>query len=412
MVRPADPLTRTGRRVVGRVDQFLHRPLPTPPAALRRGPLRRQAFPSRLRSPRLTSQLGLVLGIAIGICFATGFLSHLIQHPPGWFAWPSRPVELYRVTQGVHVATGLASIPLLTAKLWSVYPKLFRWPPVRDPAHALERLSVLVLVSAVLFQLVTGVLNIAYWYAPMPFGFLPTHYWTAWVAIGALLLHIAVKLPIIRGALSRDRPVRTVTVGGLTRRGLLIAVGSTTGVLTLATVGQTLRPLRYVSVLAPRRPDIGPQGLPVNTSAAAANVTTAALDPAYRLTVHGPAGQETFSLTDLAALPQVTVELPIACVEGWSATGHWTGVRLGELIGRVGGRPGHDAVVVHSLQHGAYAVSIVDESHTADPLTLIATGLNGEPLHLDHGYPCRLIAPNRPGALQTKWLTSVTVVPP
>ena len=36
---------------------------------------------------------------------------------------------LYRVTQGVHVATGLASIPLLLAKLWAVYPKLFTWPP-------------------------------------------------------------------------------------------------------------------------------------------------------------------------------------------------------------------------------------------------------------------------------------------
>jgi DMSO/TMAO reductase YedYZ molybdopterin-dependent catalytic subunit len=31
-------------------------------------------------------------------------------------------------------------------------------------------------------------------------------------------------------------------------------------------------------------------------------------------------------------------------------------------------------------------------------------------LALDHGYPCRLIAPNRPGVMQTKWLASLTVV--
>jgi DMSO/TMAO reductase YedYZ molybdopterin-dependent catalytic subunit len=59
----------------------------------------------------------------------------------------------------------------------------------------------------------------------------------------------------------------------------------------------------------------------------------------------------------------------------------------------------------------AYASSIVDAPHAADPLSLIALRLNGETLHIDHGYPCRLIAPNRPGAMQTKWLQAFTVVP-
>src|SRR5258708_39560026 len=90
-------------------------------------------FTSRLRSPRLTSQVGLWLGVFFGICFVTGFISHAIQHPPSWFFWPSRPVGLYRITQGVHVATGLASIPLLAVKLWSVFPRLFKWPALRDP---------------------------------------------------------------------------------------------------------------------------------------------------------------------------------------------------------------------------------------------------------------------------------------
>jgi hypothetical protein len=66
----------------------------------------------------------------------TGLLSHGIQHPPAWFWWPSRPVNLYRLTQGVHGATGLVAVPLLLAKLWVVYPKLFTWPPARDLAHA------------------------------------------------------------------------------------------------------------------------------------------------------------------------------------------------------------------------------------------------------------------------------------
>jgi hypothetical protein len=55
---------------------------------------------------------------------------------------------------------GLAAIPLVSAKLWSAYPKLFRWPPVRGIAHAIERASLAVLVATALFQLASGVLNI------------------------------------------------------------------------------------------------------------------------------------------------------------------------------------------------------------------------------------------------------------
>jgi DMSO/TMAO reductase YedYZ molybdopterin-dependent catalytic subunit len=45
-----------------------------------------------------------------------------------------------------------------------------------------------------------------------------------------------------------------------------------------------------------------------------------------------------------------------------------------------------------------------------DPLTLLALLLDGEPLAIDHGYPCRLIAPDRPGVLQTKWVSRLEVL--
>ena len=80
------------------------------------------------------------------------------------FSWPTHPVWLYRVNQGVHVTLGLVLIPILLAKLWSVLPKLFEWPPLRGPAHALERLSLLLLVGGVVFEFVTGILNIQQWY--------------------------------------------------------------------------------------------------------------------------------------------------------------------------------------------------------------------------------------------------------
>ena len=40
----------------------------------------------------------------------------------------------------------------------------------------------------------------------------------------------------------------------------------------------------------------------------------------------------------------------------------------------------------------------------------LALRVNGETLHIDHGYPCRLIAPNRPGVMQTKWASHLEVM--
>ncbi|WP_304524681.1 molybdopterin-dependent oxidoreductase [Dactylosporangium sp. AC04546] len=375
MVRPPRPLTALSRR-----------------------------FTSPLRSTRLTAHLGLWLAAAFGVCFATGLLSHAIQHPPGWFHWPARPVQLYRITQGLHVATGLACLPLLTAKIWSVYPRLFAWPPVRNLPHALERAAA-ALLSAAVFELVTGVLNIAYWYAAMPFGFLGAHYWTAWLLAGALLLHLAAKLPLVR---RQPDPQVPPEPGRWTRRGVLALAGSAAGVVTVATAGQTVRPLHHLSVLAPRVPGIGPQGLPVNKTASSAGV--ARVDERYRLIVTGPDRRHALSLADLVALPQVTADLPISCVEGWSAGARWQGVRVADLLRLVGAAGLDRPVTVESLQpSGPYRTSVLEPAVARDQLTLLALRIGGEPLHLDHGYPCRLIAPNRPGVLQTKWVAALTV---
>ena len=74
------------------------------------------------------------------------------------------------------------------------------------------------------------------------------------------------------------------------------------------------------------------------------------------------------------------------------------------------GRPADADVSVTSLQErGAFRRTTLPGNVADDPRTLLALGLDGEPLALDHGYPARLIAPNRPGVLQTKWVSSLEV---
>ncbi|QNP68091.1 molybdopterin-dependent oxidoreductase [Streptomyces roseirectus] len=365
-------------------------------------------FKGGLHDPRTATALGRWLGAAFGVCFVTGLVSHFLQHPPGWLVevMPSRPVWGYRLTQGLHVASGIAAIPLLLAKLWAVYPKLFVWPPARSVGQALERVSVAVLVGGALFELVTGLLNTAQWY-PWAFSFVPAHYAVGWLVVGALLLHLAVKAPLIRAHWTRRSP-GTLAVEGAGRRSFMGAVGAAVGAVTLTTVGQSFTPLKGAVLFAPRHPDEGPQGLPVNRTAAAAGVGRVGAEE-YRLTVAGPRPY-TLTLDALRGLPQYEAELPIACVEGWSASARWGGVRVVDLLERAGA-PAHARVRVVSLQlRGAYRVSELGPAHARDPLTLLALRLDGEDLVPDHGFPVRLIAPNRPGVLQTKWVGRLEVL--
>ncbi|MBP0452661.1 molybdopterin-dependent oxidoreductase [Kitasatospora sp. RG8] len=377
--------------------------MPAPPAFLRRGPLREGAFTSPLHEPRTVVVVGRWLGAALLVCFLTGLASHLLQDAPGWLAphLPARPVNGYRITQGLHVISGLAAIPLAGAKLWAVYPRLFEWPPARSVLHALERLGIALLVAAVLLELFTGLLNTLQWY-PWPFPFRQTHFWLGWLATGGLLVHLCVKTPLIASVWWR----RTAPALAQ-RRAFLTATAAATGAVTLVTAGQTVPWLRSLDLLAPRRPDLGPQGLPVNRTAAQAGTVTVPAD--WRLRVDGPRPYE-LTLADLGELPQHEVELPISCVEGWSASARWTGVRVADLVRRAGAPPG-SAVRVTSLEaEGPYRVTEMPAPYVDDPLSLLALRVNGEVLAADHGFPARVIAPNRPGVLQTKWVARIEVI--
>lgn len=367
-----------------------------------------------LRSPAVTARVGVWLGICFAVAFLTGLVSHFAQDRDLWFTFPTRPVWGYRVTQGLHVAAGTAAVPLLLVKLYSVYPRLFARPPwgrLRDlTLHGLERASIAVLVAAAIFQLVTGSLNVTTWY-PWDFSFRATHYAVGWIAIGALTLHVAVKLPVTREWLAADVDTGPgePPADGLSRRGLLRTTWVASAGAVLATAGGAVPWLRDVSVFAARSGD-GPAGIPINKSAYAAGVLASATSASWRLElVHGDR-QLRLDRAALLDLPQREAVLPIACVEGWSAIGTWSGVRLRDLLDLVEAPAGSDVEVTSLQRSGPFRVTLLPGHFADDELTLLALGLEGEPLSIDHGFPCRLIAPNRPGVLQTKWVSRLEVL--
>lgn len=384
-----------------------------------------ESFTSRLRHLSVTARVGTWLGVAFTVALLTGVYSHYSQSFTPWFPLIVTP-WIYRVTQGLHVIAGTAAVPLLLVKLWSVYPKLFAripWPPSRRLAlEVAERASIAVLVAAATFELFTGLANIAHWY-PWSFSFRSTHYAVGLLAFGSLVLHVAIKMPFIRqgwaekptrrdpaGTPARrasDDPADRAPASVVSRRALLNITWGATGLAVLATAGATVPFLRKVSVFAVRDGQ-GPLGVPINRTALEAGVTAAAVAPAaWSLTLSHAGTERTMTLDDLRAMEQVTRSLPIACVEGWSASAEWTGVPLRDLMAAAGAPPGSDVRVVSAQTRGAFSRTFMPAEFADDERTLVALRLNGQELTLDHGFPARIIAPGRPGVLQTKWVTSL-----
>jgi len=410
----------------------------------------RAQLASPVRNPRMATVIGRLLGLAFLLCFGTGLFSHFLQQPLPWMTFPTRPVGLYQLSQGTHIVAGIACFPLLLAKLYVVFPQLFQYPPVTSFANLLERASIALFVGASLVEITIGLLNTYQWY-PFPFPFKQVHFALAFVIIGSLLVHIGVKLPLIAAhwraaptAGPEERhPVDTAAIAvstrvsddeglprtrGLTgrvlsyidrapelpartsRRGFLATVALAVAAVVGLTAGQTFAPLDAVNVFGPRKKGVGPQGVPVNRTSAQAKVATAALSADWVLTLAVGDTERSFSRADLAALPQTDVDLPIACVEGWSQMAAWRGVRLRDLVDAAGGSPESDLRLISLEQRGGFRQTEMGSEYVRDPLTLVALELNGETLDLEHGYPARMIAPGRPGVLQTKWLSRIEAI--
>jgi DMSO/TMAO reductase YedYZ molybdopterin-dependent catalytic subunit len=140
-------------------------------------------------------------------------------------------------------------------------------------------------------------------------------------------------------------------------------------------------------------------------------VVDAASSPKYRFRVLGRVERQlTFTGDELVALAGHEATLPIACVEGWSYSARWRGVRVRDLL-RMAGAPSGVECRVESLEtNGPYRMSWLDADQAHDIDTLLATHLDGQRLDADHGYPLRLIGPGRPGVNQTKWVATLVVV--
>ncbi|WP_410588131.1 molybdopterin-dependent oxidoreductase [Amycolatopsis sp. lyj-23] len=135
----------------------------------------------------------------------------------------------------------------------------------------------------------------------------------------------------------------------------------------------------------------------------------------WSLRLHGLVDRERrYRYGDIRNRPLVERTITMTCVSNevggtYVSTANFIGVDLADLLEEAGVRPGAEQLFSSSVDgwtSGSPVAAAVDRSRGA----MLAIGMNGEPLPLEHGFPARLVIPGLYGYVSaTKWVTDLEV---
>lgn len=307
-----------------------------------------------------------LLGLLVA-AFLTGWLG---------FAFATAPARWSLI---VHAASGLAILVLLPWKSMIARRGVRRSRPGRWASIVLGVLVLASLVAGLLHS--TGVLVSA-----GPFTAMEVHVGAALVAIPFVIWHVAARRVRIR---STDLSRRTFL------RGAVVAAGATAVYGTSELAARVLRlpgnDRRFTGSY--EAGSFQPELMPVSSWMLDA---VPQVDPAaWSLRV----GTREMSYNELLAHDD-RLTATLDCTGGFYSTQEWAGVRLDRLVS---GMPGSSIRVVSRTGYDRRFP--VDEARHL----LLATRFGGAPLDPGHGFPARLVAPDRRGFWWVKWVVAIEV---
>ena len=248
-------------------------------------------------------------------------------------------------------------------------------------------------------------------------------------SVGGTVAGAAVLVTLVRAARRRDARGE-----GPNRRTFLLAAGSSAALAAVAGFGgRAAQHARFDVAAARRRVRLpaaaGPTAVPAGAELGRSSVpwatpssrfyridtalTVPQVDPdSWRLHVFGAVDRElTLTFADLLARPQISRWITLCCVSngvGGSLVGNalWQGVRLADLLRECGIAADADQLLLTSVDGFSFGAptAVVMDGRDA----LLAVGMNGRPLPLEHGFPVRTVVPGLYGYVSAcKWITSI-----
>ena len=125
----------------------------------------------------------------------------------------------------------------------------------------------------------------------------------------------------------------------------------------------------------------------------------------YRLRVDGLVeNPRNFTYEEITTLPQTSKVVDLNCVEGWSFTAKWTGVKIAELFEEAGAMENASTVIFYSAD--GYSTSL-EKDYLLENEIILAYKLNDVTLPPERGFPLQLVAEDKYGYKWAKWITRI-----
>ena len=238
--------------------------------------------------------------------------------------------------------------------------------------------------------------------------------------------------PSSKGEAEHELPATAYPTSHDGRRQFLIgAAAVTVGAAGAAALGQKLSSAEFVpQIKLPTPADVAatfPKGVegqvrgvtPLRTSNAAfyrvdTNLTVPRVNAdRWELKIDGLVDRPmTITYQQLMAMPMIERDITLTCVSnevggGYVGAARWQGIRLADLLDRVGVQPGADQLLSTAFDGFKIGtpMAVVRDGRDA----MIAVGMNGQPLPAIHGFPARIVTPGLYGFVSaTKWLARLT----
>jgi len=135
----------------------------------------------------------------------------------------------------------------------------------------------------------------------------------------------------------------------------------------------------------------------------------------WTLTIDGDVDQEvSFTFDEILQMPMVERDITLTCVSNdvggrYVGAARWLGVPLKDLLDRAG-IDATRADQIFSTDVEGMTISTPLDLALDGRDALLAVGMNGEPLPLEHGFPARLVIPGLYGFISaTKWISKMTL---
>lgn len=396
---------------------------------------------TRSDTPRLTRWVAAVVGVvSLGAALASGQLvagfvgtsaspylavgDAVVNGTPGWLK------EFAVGTFGTSDKTVLLSVMGVVLLLLGAL------------AGLLSRRS---FVPGVVFAVVLGVLGVAAVLSRSDLGQLGVVAPVVSLAVGALAFRLLHR-QAIEWVTTRDleepeettddddgHPLYGDSAGDSRRRFLVGTIGVAVGAGVAGVVGEVLTTQHNVEgsrqaigalvptnqVAVPTGADFASSGTPtfITASSNFYRVDTALTVPQvlaqdWSLRIHGMVDhQKTLSYADIRNRKLIEQVVTLCCVSNpvggpYISTATFIGVLLKDLLAEVGVHPGADQLLSTSVD--GYTAGTPVDTLIDDRGAMLAIGMNGQPLPVEHGFPARMVVPGLYGYVSaTKWVTDM-----